>query len=351
MVGDRLVAPLITLGIGVIGVVSLVYSLLFGVVQWSASSFTPRLRLFRGDPLVWRTFAFAIGVFVYCATAALASADQPEVSALVPGVAIVGVLVAVALIRQLQVRAFLSLQLAYVLEAITTEGRAVIEDVYPVRGVDQNATSRPPSQPGTPGRTIAWSGRSGVVQQLDLLDLVDAAARADATVVFLVGVGEHLHEGTPIADIHGGDIPGDVVQRAVVRGPERSFDQDPMLAFRLLADIALRALSPAVNDPATAVDAIEATDGLLRLVASRDIDVREITDSTGELRIHLKLPTWGDYTANAIADLIPPAAPFVMVLRRLRQLLETLTETAPPTARSELVKLHADVSTRLAVST
>ena len=119
-----------------IGVVSLVYSLLFGVVQWSASSFSPRLRLFRGDPLVWRTFAFAIGVFVYCATAALASADQSRVSVLVPGAAIVGVLAAVALIRQLQVRAFLSSSSPTCSTAVTTEGRAVIEGVYPVRATD-----------------------------------------------------------------------------------------------------------------------------------------------------------------------------------------------------------------------
>lgn len=352
MGGSRLVEPLITLGIGVIGVVSLVYALLFGVVQWSASSFTPRLRLFRGDPLVWRTFAFAIGVFVYCATAALASADQSRVSVLVPGAAIVGALAAVALIRQLQIRAFLSLQLAYVLEAVTTEGRAVIEDVYPVRATDQNNVTGPRSSQLTPlRRTVAWGGRSGVVQQLDLLHLIDAAARADAVVAFRVGVSDTVHEGTPLADIHGGDVPDDVVERAVVRGPERSFDQDPMLAIRLLADIALRALSPAVNDPATAVDAIDATEGLLRALTRRDIDVRDITDTTGQLRIQLQLPTWSDYIGNAIADLIPPAAPFAMVLVRLRQLLENLIETAPPTARHELARQHARVSARLGLPT
>ena len=241
--GSRLVEPLITLGIGVIGVVSLVYSLLFGVVQWSATSFTPRLRLFRGDPLVWRTFALAIGVFVYCATAALAGADQSRVSVLVPGAAIVGVLAAVALIRQLQIRAFVSLQLAYVLEAVSTEGRAVIEDVYPVRATDQSDITDQHSSLLTPlRRPVSWSGPSGVVQQLDLLPLIDAAAGADAVVVFRVGVGDTLHEGTPVADIHGGDVPDDLVERAVVRGVERSFDQDPLLAIRLLADIALRAL-------------------------------------------------------------------------------------------------------------
>jgi uncharacterized membrane protein len=350
MEGSRLVEPLITLGIGVIGVVSLVYALLFGVVQWSASSFTPRLRLFRGDPLVWRTFAFAIGVFVYCATAALGSADRSQVSVLVPGAAIVGVLAAVALIRQLQIRAFLSLQLAYVLEAVATEGRAVIEDVYPLRTTDQrNVTGPLSSQPRPLGRTVAWSGRSGVVQQLDLLHLIDAAAKADAVVAFRLGVGDTVHEGTPLADIHGGDVPDDVIERAVVRGPERSFDQDPMLAIRLLADIALRALSPAVNDPATAVDAIDAIDGLLRALSRRDIDVRDIADATGQLRIHLHLPSWSDYIGNAITDLIPPAAPFTMVLVRLHQLLENLIDTAPSTAQHELARQHARVSAGLSL--
>ena len=339
-----MVEPLITLGIGVIGVVSLVYALLFGVVQWSASSFTPRLRLFRGDPLVWRTFAFAIGVFAYSTTAALASADRSRVSVLVPGAAVVGVLATVALIRQLQVRAFSSLQLAYVLEAITTEGSAVIEDVYPVLSTDQDqATDRLTPTPPPLRRTVLWNGRSGVVEQFDLLDLIDAATTADAVVAFRVEVGDALYQDAPIADLHGGDLPDDVVAEAVVRGSERSFNQDPMLAIRLLADIALRALSPAVNDPATAVDTIDAIDGLLRQLTRRDIDVREIYDAAGNPRVHLQLPAWDDYTRNAITDLIPHAAPFPMVLTRLRRMLENLLDTTPPVARAELARLHARV--------
>jgi uncharacterized membrane protein len=350
--GSRLVGPLVTLGIGVIGVVSLVYALLFGVVQWSATSFSPRLRLFRGDPLVWRTFAFAIGIFVYCTTAALASAGQSRVSVVVPGTAIVGVLAAIALIRQLQIRAFLSLQLAYVLEAVSTEGRAVIEDVYPERATEQtDAAGRVPPVLPALLRTVVWNGRSGTVQQLDLLPLIDVATTSDAVVAFRVGVGDTLHEGTPLADIHGGDVTDFAVERAVVRGPERSFDQDPMLAIRVLADIALRALSPAVNDPATAVDALDATEGLLRELTTRDIDVCEITDTTGQLRVHLDLPTWSDYLREAIADLVAPAAPFAMVLRRMSLLLENLTETAPRTAQPEVVRLRDAVSARLALAT
>ena len=88
-------------------------------------------------------------------------------------------------------------------------------------------------------------------------------------MVFRVGVGDTVHDDSPLADIHGGELSDQAVRAAVVLSAERTFDQDPMLAFRLLADIALRALSPSVHDPATAVDAIDATEGLLRAVAKR----------------------------------------------------------------------------------
>ena len=124
--GNRLSELLFTLGIGVIGVVSIVFALLFGVVQWSASNFSPRLNLFHGDPLVWRTFALAVGVFTFAVTAGVVSINLGEVTALVPVTATLATLVTFALIRALQIRAFLSLKLASVLEAVTLRGRAVI---------------------------------------------------------------------------------------------------------------------------------------------------------------------------------------------------------------------------------
>ncbi len=124
-----------------------------------------------------------------------------------------------------------------------------------------------------------------------------------------------------------------------------------MLAIRVLADIALRALSPAVNDPATAVDALDATEGLLRELTTRDIDVCEITDTNHQLRIHLELPTWSDYLRESISDLVAPAAPFAMVLRRMSRLLENLTETAPRAAHPGLVRLREAVSARMALVT
>jgi uncharacterized membrane protein len=164
--GANLTEPLFTLGLGVVGVVSIVFALLFGVVQWAATSFSPRLNLFREDPLVWRTFAFAVGVFVYSVTAGLVSASAGRTSVAVPITAVLAVLVAFGMIRALQTRAFLSLQLAHVLSALTSRGRAVLADVYPPRVTDTVGRRAPPPAHRTVRRTVTWASSPGVVQQL-----------------------------------------------------------------------------------------------------------------------------------------------------------------------------------------
>ena len=91
---------LVAVGFGVLGLVSIIFSLLFLVVQWVFSSLSPRLNLFRDDPVVWRTFGFAIGVFVFSVTTTLVIGDQTKVSVIVPAAEVVAVLAALALIRR-----------------------------------------------------------------------------------------------------------------------------------------------------------------------------------------------------------------------------------------------------------
>lgn len=166
------------------------------------------------------------------------------------------------------------------------------------------------------------------LQQLDLGQLLRAA---DGTVIVLrAGIGATLQQGTPVADLHGGDVADMAVLAGLVTGQERTFHQDPLFAFRLLADIGMRALSLAVNDPATAVQALDTIEGLLQPLASRDLDVADITDSAGTVRVVLALPSWDDYLRTGLDDLIESASQSPMVLLRARALLTTLLNTAPP---------------------
>jgi len=110
------------------------------------------------------------------------------------------------------------------------------------------------------------------------------------------------------------------------------------VTFRLLADIGMRALSPAVNDPATAVQVLDTTESLLQVLVSRDLDVADIADGTGTVRVVLALPSWDDYLRIALDDLIESASQSPMVLLRARALLTTLLDAAPPARQPPITR-------------
>ena len=330
---SRVTDALVAVGFGVLGLVTVIFSLLFLVVQWAFTSLSPRLTLFRDDPIVWRTFAFAVGVFVFSVTTALVIGDQQKVSVIVPAAEMAAVLAALVLIRTLQTKAFASIQLAPTLAAIAGQGRGILDDLYP----RPYPAGRPPAAPLPPRRrAVLWPNRQAILQQLDLGRLLHVAG--GAVIVLRAGVGDTLQQGAPVADLHGGEVADAAVLAGLVTGPERTFGQDPLFAFRLLADIGLRALSPAVNDPATAVQVLDTTESLLQVLVSRDLDVAEVADDAGTVRVVLALPSWDDYLRTALDDLLESAAQSPMVLLRARALLTTLLTAAPPARQPPITR-------------
>jgi uncharacterized membrane protein len=108
----RAIEMLIAVGAATVRFIGIVFSLLFLVVQFASPTFTPRLSLFRDDPIVWRAFAFYTAVVVYSLTAALVIGRDEKTSAVVSIVAFVAVLAVIIVYRQLQIGAFKSIQLA-----------------------------------------------------------------------------------------------------------------------------------------------------------------------------------------------------------------------------------------------
>ena len=322
---------LVTLGFGTLGLVSVIFSLLFLVVQWAFGSLSPRLNLFRDDPIVWRTFAVAMGVFVFSVTAALVIANDSKVSVIVPAVEVAAVLLTVALIWALQVKAFTSIQLAPTLASIAAKGRGILDDLY-----RHLATAEPPSAMVLPPlrRAVTWPHEQTTLQQVDVPRLLQAAG--GAVIVLKAGIGDTLQQGAPVADLHGSEVTDAAVLRGLVTGPERTFHQDPLFAFRLLADIGLRALSPAINDPATAVQVLDTMQSILSPLVTRDLDVAEIADGSGAVRVVLALPSWDDYLRTSLDDLIESGARSPMVLLRARVLLIGLLDTAPARRRPSI---------------
>ncbi|MGW4163418.1 DUF2254 family protein [Streptomyces sp. NPDC004788] len=325
---DRAVDVLKVAGVGVLSVATLFFSLLFLVVQWAAGNFSHRLVLFRSDPSVWRVFALVVGVLVFSVTATLAVGSERTTSVAVPVTALVSSAGALVLVRRLLLNALRSIQLAHVLTDVRERGRAVLRAVYPPTGGagggerDGAAAGRLPA-----GRlpavtsTVAWTAGSALVAQVDVVRLVRTAARAEAVVVLTVPVGAPVYPGDVVAEVRGGRAAEAEVLRAVVPGTERVFHQDPGLAFRLLSDIGLRALSPAVNDPATAVQVLDAVEDLLRLIAHADLGARSIADESGAVRVVMSLPTWEELLRVGFDELCRAASDAPMVLARAHELL------------------------------
>ena len=223
-------------------------------------------------------------------------------SGLVPIVMIALLMGAIVVYRNLQMRAFGSVELGSVLAEVTERGREVLDGMYadePPRDADgarqQDGEQRGLRALPEGSREVAWPGRSGIIQDVDVPRIIAAARSADAAVEIVVPTGEMVHHRATVAVIHGSVDPSldAAVVKAVRTGAGRTFEQDPTMAFRVLVDIALRALSPAINDPTTAVQVLDCEEDLLRMLVGRDLDAGEITGPHGRTRVLLALPELG----------------------------------------------------------
>ena len=121
-------------------------------------------------------------------------------------------------------------------------------------------------------------------------------------------------------------------------------EQDPAFAFRIIVDIASKALSPAINDPTTAVLAIDQIHHLLRSVGGRYLDEGLAHDRSGALRLVYRTPDWEDFVYLAVTEIRQFGGTSIQVARRLRAMIENLIEVLPrertALLRGELELLH-----------
>jgi uncharacterized membrane protein len=133
----------------------------------------------------------------------------------------------------------------------------------------------------------------------------------------------------------------------VILSEERTITQDPAFALRAIVDIALRALSPAVNDPTTAVQALDGIDALLMDLAARDLERGRIAGEDGALRLVYPNMVWEDLLDLSLTEIRHYGADAPQIARRMRALLLSLAEQAPAPRRAgvedHLARLDAAV--------
>ena len=188
-------------------------------------------------------------------------------------------------------------------------------------------------------RTVLHAGSSAIVIAVNLAALVAEAKRNDATIEMVPRVGDFVARDEPLFLLRGNDVARVDDRKLcgqVAFGRERTIEQDSTFAFRVIVDIAIKALSPAINDPTTAVLAIDQLQRLIRTVGERNLHDEQIADTEGRLRLIFRTPNWKDFVQLTFSEIRQYGAGNFQVARRLRAMIETLLQILPDARRLDI---------------
>jgi len=298
-------------------------------IQIASAQLTPRIiatALLR-DNTIRTTIALFVLTFTF--NLGVLARTQSDVPYLIFTVALLLTIVSVAAFLYLIDYAARLLRPVTIVWVLGERGLEVIEQVYPSKVDEQRVAIEPPSLDG-PRVEIRHRRKSAIVLACDLKAMKREAARTGGVVELVIRVGDFVATGEVIYRLYGTAVQANepLLRQAVAMGRERTIEQDPTFAFRIIVDIALKALSKAINDPTSAVLAIDQLHRLLRAVGRRNLHDDLIHVENGGCVI-FKTPDWGDFVELSCREIRFYGAENFQVARRMRAMLENLIEALP----------------------
>jgi uncharacterized membrane protein len=362
-----------TIAMSMLTFTGLVFTITMLVLQAASAQLSPRvLRTFlrdRGNQVVLglfvATFLFALVVLRYTRSAG----EDNDGTELIPGLSIgIAFILLVA-----SIGAFIyyidhmahAIRASTVIHNIAEETRAVIQNLFPeplgepepdseeeqiigASDYEEKARGLIPKDP--PSERIR-SKSAGVVVGIDERALLRAAGRADDSSVnerfveMAPLIGDYVAEGSTVFRVWGDwdddELKG--LQGAVQTGSERTMESDAAFGIRQLVDIAVRALSPGINDPTTAVQAIDRIHDMLYRLGQRKIPSPLRRDPGGKVRLFMRRPGWEDYVLLAVEEIRLAGEGQLHVMRRMRQMLLDVLDVVPAERRGPVEEAIARV--------
>jgi uncharacterized membrane protein len=338
---DQAIAFLSSVATGMMAFTGIVFSLLLVLPQLGTSAYTPRIVSF------WvrnRTIANATGVFTgtflysLMALRAVGIIQGSRSCALTLYITFGWLLASLWMLARLVIL-FTELTHANVLWTLGELGRAAIDRAYRkmstayAHAVEPRTDPEPTQQPN---QVVVHAGPPLYIVWIDADRLVRMAREAQVLIRLPFAPGDSITAGAPLALVYGSGarIAARSLVATIVLGRERVVTEDPKYALRLLVDVAVRALSAAINDPTTAVQALDQIEALLVQLAERNLDVGRVRDDAGELRVVYDATTWEEYLELALAEIEFYGPSSLQVERRLAALLAFLQDHVPPHRRA-----------------
>jgi uncharacterized membrane protein len=327
-------------------VVSIVFAILLMTLTLASMQFSPRIIVsFAKDRVTQWTLGVFLGTFSYCMAALPAARSLPHPFAPVGTVA-GAMLLALACVCWLLF--FIhhishAISVSYIVDRIASETEDVIRDVMPW----QRALRRLPDEHALPAEdceTPILAGTSGYIRFIDLRRLVAVAKSCHVKVYVVRRVGQFVPQGTPLMLVHHGDRLSGVdkgeLSGAFDLGPSRTLQQDVEFGVLQIVDIALKAISPAVNDPSTAVNCVDQLSRILILFASRENPPSLLYEPPGVARVRLHWIDFDGLLTSAFEQIrLYSKTDIAVSLRLLRALSDIASTTACLDFRRSLFEL------------
>ncbi|MGQ1799075.1 DUF2254 domain-containing protein [Kocuria oceani] len=329
---------------------TLTFSLTVLALQLASQQFSPRLlREFARDPKIQAVLAILISTFVIALTGLRGMGSEEPLPVLVPALVMIMGLVSAAALVMFLGHIVRSLRVDSMMVAVHEEAAETVADAY--LDYDDHSKVPAPGLPGPEGGTLLYAKRSGFIQAVRPGPLVEAAAAHD--VFFLLGIrpGDHVTEGAPIGSVWSADgtpaataeVLAEAVSRGVEVGFERTLEHDAALGLRQLTDIAVKAISPGVNDPITAAHAIGYCSDLIARLQHRKLGPQQHVDAEGVLRLVTPDRDHRYYLDLVCAPIRRFGAGEPLVLTALLRLLRACAATARDDAQRTEIARQSDL--------
>lgn len=336
-----------------ITVAGVTFSITMVAVTQASSQYSPRiLRNFMRDSPSQFVLGGLTGVFTYCLIV-LRTIRGGDEEPFVPAVAVLFAFLLAALGVGLLIyfvhHMATVLQVATIVERLSDDTIAAVDALFPSEVGQPAPEAHPPALQVTDA--FQWhpvpSGRSGYLQNVDPARLLDAAVKHDVVVRMEYAVGDFVARGEPLASVAAIDGPPpqqacDDVADAYMFGSYRTVEQDPGFGIRQLVDIAVRALSPGVNDPTTALNCVDYLGAIIARAATRQAEPawRRVN---GAVRVIAKGPTFEHLMDSAFDGIRRYGEAHIEVMMRQLDSLAVIARATRDPGRRRHVLLHVNL--------
>ena len=307
------------------------FASLLVAIQVASGQYTPRIiatTLLRDNVI-----RYTVGLFVFTFIFAIKALNRLEttVSQLVIFLTgLFGLLCIICFLFLIDYAARL-LRPVSLVRRVGEDGLGVLDSVYPDELISTQDKHFPEPELTGGERTAFHHGTSAIVLAVNVKQLMREAVNCGGMIEVAPQVGDFVGAGEPLFVLHGKaqSIESNQLEDCIIFGTERTLEQDPLFAIRILVDIAIKALSPAINDPTTAVLAIDQLHRLLRRAGRRNLRTDYLRDAAGKVRVILRTPNWEDFVHLGLTEIRFYGAENIQIARRVRAMIINLANTLP----------------------